>query len=246
MTTPFWGNEPTILFKKEFIMEVWPTTDMSFEQKLNAITRIVIILTCLAFLLTKNISFIVILFITLAIIYSMYIFRKQKIVNSMIKRKEGFSVNPSMQPSALSPAPTTTNPVNLDVVLKANFHPTTKQNPMGNVLLTEIMDDPNRKAAAPSFNPDVNEDINNATKKQTQMLNPTIINTNKQLYGDLYDNYQFDRQMMQRFYTTANSRVTNDQGAYQNYLYGSMYSAKEDSPSGAMMRVKDSFRYLLI
>lgn len=246
MTTPFWGNEPTILFKKEFIMEVWPTTSMSFEQKLNAITRIVIILTCLAFLVTKNTSFMVILFITLAIIYSMYVFRKQKIVNSMIKKKEGFSVNPSMQPSTLSPAPTTTNPVNLDVILKSNFHPTTKQNPMGNVLLTEIMDDPDRKAAAPSFNPDVYDDINKATKQQTQMLNPTIINTNKQLYGDLYDNYQFDRQMMQRFYTTANSRVTNDQGAYQQYLYGSMYSAKEDSPSGALMRVKDNVRYLLI
>ena len=86
----------------------------------------------------KTASFMVILFITLAIIYSMYVFRKQKIVNSMIKKKEGFSVNPSMQPSTLSPAPTTTNPVNLDVILKSNFHPTTKQNPMGNVLLTEM------------------------------------------------------------------------------------------------------------
>jgi len=246
MTTPFWGNEPTILLKKEFIMQVWPTTNMSFEQKLNAITRIVIILTCLAFLLTKNISFIIILFITLAIIYSMYIFRKQKIVNSMIKKKEGFSVNPSIQSSALSPASTTTNPINLDAILKSNFHPTTKQNPMGNVLLTDIMDTPDRKAAAPSFNPDVYDDINKATKQQTQMLNPTIINTNKQLYGDLYDNYQFDTQMMQRFYTTANSRVTNDQGAYQQYLFGSMYSGKEDSPEGAMMRLKQNQRYLLI
>jgi len=246
MSTPFWANDPTILFKKEFILQVWPMSTMSFEEKMNAITRNVVILTCLAFLITKNTSFIMILLVTLVVLYSVYMFRKEKIVNSLIKKKEGFNVNPSMQPSALSPAPTTTKPVTLDTLLQSDFHPTTKQNPMGNVLLTEIMDDPDRKAAAPSFNPDVYEDINDATKKQTQMLNPTIINTNKQLYGDLYSNDVFDRQMMQRFYTTANSRVTNDQGSFQQYLYGSMYSSKQDSPEGAMMREKNNVRYLLI
>jgi hypothetical protein len=69
--------------------------------------------------------------------------------------------------------------------LRSEFHPTTKKNPFGNVLLTDIGDNPNRKAAAPSFNPDVYEDITKSVKKQTQMLNPDIINTNKQLYGDL-------------------------------------------------------------
>ena len=246
MSTPFWANEPTILFKKEFILQVWPMSTMSFEEKMNAITRNVVILTCLAFLITKNSSFIIILLVTLVVLYSVYMFRKEKIVSSMIKKKEGFNVNPSIQPSALSPSPTTTKPITLDTILQSDFHPTTKQNPMGNVLLTDIMDDPDRKAAAPSFNPDVYEDINDATKKQTQMLNPTIINTNKQLYGDLYSNDVFDRQMMQRFYTTANSRVTNDQGAYMQYLYGGSYSAKEDNAQGALMRVKDNVRYLLI
>ena len=137
----------------------------------------------------------------------------------------------------------TTNPVTLETVLRSNFHPTTKKNPFGNVLLTDIMDTPNRKAAAPSFNPDVYDDITSAAKKQTQMLNPGIINTNKQLYGDLYDNYQNDKSMM-RFYSTANTRVTSDQGAYGEFLYGNMYSAKESTPEGAMMRVKDNVRYI--
>jgi hypothetical protein len=51
---------------------------------------------------------------------------------------------------------------------------------------------------------------------------------------------------MMRFYSTANTRVENDQGAYQNYLYGAMYSSKEDTPEGALMRVADSYRYILI
>ena len=239
MTTPFWSNEPTILFNKEQILQLWPTQQMTFEAKLNAISRIVIIMTILGFLFTRNINLLIIGMLTLAIIFTLYRLRKQKIVSSLLK-KEGFSVNPSL---ASSPAPMTTNPVTLETVLRSNFHPTTKKNPMGNVLLTDIMDTPNRLAAAPSFNPDVYEDIDKAVKKQTQMLNPGIINTNKQLYGDLKDNYDLDNSMM-RFYSTANTRVANDQGAFSQYLYGAMYSAKESTPEGAMMRVKDNWQWI--
>ena len=242
MTTPFWSNDPTILFNKDNILQIWPTEQMIFEAKLNAISRLVIIMSLLGFIFTRNFNLIVIGIITLAIIFTLYKLRKQKIVSSLIK-KEGFSVNPSMQPSALSPKSMTTNPVTLERVLRSNFHPTTKKNPFGNVLLTEINDDPNRLAAAPSFNPDVYEEIDNAVKKQTQMLNPSIINTNKQLYGDLKANYDLDNSMMQ-FYSMPNTRVANDQGAYAEYLYGGMYSGKEDTPEGAMMRVKNNWQWI--
>ena len=108
------------------------------------------------------------------------------------------------------------------------------------------MDDPLRKAAAPSFNPDVYEDITRAVKKQTQTLYPSIKNTNKQLYGDLYDNFQLDTDMMQRFYSTANTRVDSDQNSYAMYLYGNMPSAKEDNAAGNMQRYADANRYILI
>jgi hypothetical protein len=236
MTTPFWFNDPIILFNKESILEIWPTQQMNFEAKLNAISRIVIIMSLLGFIFTRNSNLIIIGIVTLAIIFTLYKLRKQTIV------KEGFSVNPSMQPSALSPAPMTTNPVTLESVLRTEFHPTTKKNPFGNVLLTDIADNPNRKAAAPSFNPDVYDDITSSVKKQTQMLNPGIINTNKQLYGDLYDSYTLDNSMM-RFYSTANSRVANDQNAYAMYLFGNMPSGKSSGPDGALARTQDNYRY---
>ena len=241
MTTPFWSNEPTILFNKEHILQLWPTQQMVFEAKLNAISRLVVLMTLLGFLVTRNVNLLIICAITLAIIFTLYRLRKQKIVSSLIK-KEGFNVNPSLRPSILSPA-MTTNPVTLETVLRSEFHPTTKKNPFGNVLLTDIADTPNRLAAAPSFNPDVYDEIDSAVKKQTQMLNPGIINTNKQLYGDLKANYDLDNSMM-RFYSTANSRVASDQGAYADYLYGAMYSGKEDTPEGAMMRVKDNWQWI--
>jgi len=244
MTTPFWSNDPTILFNKESILQIWPTQQMTFEAKLNAISRIVIVMSLLGFIFTRNLNLIIIGIVTLAIIFTLYKLRKQNLVSSLIK-KEGFSVNPSMQPSALSPSPMLTDPVTLKSILRSNFHPTTKKNPFGNVLLTDINDDPNRLAAAPSFNPDVYDDIDKAVKKQTQMLNPGIINTNKQLYGDLKDNYDLDNSMMQ-FYSMPNTRVTNDQGAYAEYLYGNMPSGKSSGPDGAFARVQDNYRYILI
>jgi hypothetical protein len=238
MTTPFWFNDPIILFNKESILEIWPTQQMTFESKLNAISRLVIFMSLLGFIFTRNLNLIIIGIVTLAIIFTLYKLRKQ----SIVKFKEEFSVNPSIQPSA---SRMTTNPVTLESILRTEFHPTTKKNPFGNVLLTDIADNPNRKAAAPSFNPDVYDDITSSVKKQTQMLNPDIINTNKQLYGDLYDSYTLDNSMM-RFYSTANSRVANDANAYANWLYGNMPSGKSSGPDGAYQRVADSYRYTLI
>jgi len=237
--TPFWSNEPTILFNKEYIFQLWPTNTMNFESKLNSISRIVAILSISGFLFTGSFKFIVIGIITLAIIYSLYKMRKTKIVSSLEGFKDNKHVYQKHKPK------TTTNPVTLETMLRDDFHPTTKKNPLGNVLLTDIMDEPDRRAAAPSFNPDVYDDINYSVKKQTQLLNPGIKNTNKQLYGDLKDNFDLDSSMS-RFYTTANSRVTNDQGAFAQYLYGNMHSGKESTPEGAMMRIKDNSRYILI
>jgi len=243
MTTPFWSNDPTIIFNKDSILQIWPTSNLTFEAKLNAISRIVILLSLLGFLFTRKTHFLIIGAITLAIIVSLYKFRKEKIVRSLTQDVEGFQVNNPKLP--MGSIAKTTNPVTLETLLRSDFHPTTKKNPFGNVLLTDIMDQPDRKAAAPSFNPDVYDDINSSVKKQTQMLNPGIINTNKQLYGDLKNNYDLDNSMM-RFYSTANTRVTNDQGSFSQYLYGNMYSAKESTPEGAMMRQKDAYRYILI
>ena len=235
MTSNFWLNDINVLFNKETIFHVWPTQQMCFSEKLNAISRLVILMSILGFLFLKNWSILIVGVITLAIIVALYKLRKT----------EGFTNNKNINKETTKKDANnniTINPITMEALLRSDFHPITKKNPFGNVLLTDIGDIPDRLAAAPSFNPDVYDDINTAVKKQTQMLNPGIINTNKQLYGDLYDSYTMDKSM-QRFYTTANSRVTQDQGAFANFLFGSMYSGKESTPEGAMMRVKDNYRW---
>lgn len=241
---PFWANDPTVLFNKDYILQMWPLQTMTFDEKLNAISRLIIVLSILGFIITKSIRFLVIGIVTLAIIYFVYKMRKQKIVKELLNKdgneKEGFKNNDKnaySQPSEVK----ITNPETLEAYLKSDFEPTNKKNPLGNVLLTDIMDNPQRKAAPPSFNIEVYEDINSSTKKMIQSLNPEIKNTNKQLFGDLGEKFEFDQSMWQ-YYSTPNTKIPNDQGAFADFLYGDMPSCRGGDDVAC---VKDNFRYTL-
>ena len=67
--------------------------------------------------------------------------------------KEGFkdSSSPKESVAMVSAPDVTTDPTTLDTFLKDNFYTTNKKNPLGNVLLTEIMDSPDRKSAPPAL-----------------------------------------------------------------------------------------------
>jgi hypothetical protein len=234
MSTPFWLNQPTILFNKKYLTINFFETKMTLEEKFNTITKLVLILTILGFIFSQNFQLIFIGLLTIAIITAIY-YRKKKNFIEERTDKENFSNNGRGKREAK---------MKLKELLQNGYYPINKKNPFGNVLLTEINSNPNRPSAAPAFNPEVYDEINNSVKRQTQMLNPSIDGTNKQIYGDLYENYNLDNSMM-RFYTTANTRVANDQGAYGEWLYGNMPSAKEDNIEGNIQRVKDNLRYNL-
>ena len=51
MNTPFWTTEPTILFNSDNITQIYPNSKMTVEEKLNAISRLIIILTFLGYLI---------------------------------------------------------------------------------------------------------------------------------------------------------------------------------------------------
>ena len=244
MTIQFWANDPSVILNNNYIFELWPTSNMCYEQKINAITRLVIILTVLGYIITMNSRILIAGFFTIAGIFILFKMRKHKLTKSFIE--EGFDVNGNkvtgLNNVKINP---TGKSVTLDDVLHTEFKEGNRKNPFSNVLLTQIMDDPDRKAAPPSFNVDVEENITNNTKRTVQMLNPGIKNTNKQLFGDLWENFNLD-QSNRVFYSTANTRVTNDQGAYAEFLYGNLkYSAKESTPEGNMQRVADNYRYTL-
>jgi hypothetical protein len=243
MTIQFWTNEPTILFNNEHIFELWPTANMCYEQKLNSISRLIILLTILGYILTLSKKVIAVGILTLLLIFVLYSMRKKKVSKDML---EGFDVQGNEVTGMFDNKPKSyVNPVTLDAVLRTEFKEGNKKNPFSNVLLTQINDEPERKAAPPSFNVDVDEDITKNVKRAVQMMNPGIKNTSKQLFGDLWQQFQLD-QSNRVFYSTPNSKICNDQGAYAQYLYNDMkYSGKLSTPEGAIARVQDNYRYTL-
>jgi hypothetical protein len=239
-TIPFWSNEPTILLNKNYIGELWPTPKMTYEQKLNAVSRLVILLSILGFIFTMSVKMLIVGVITLVVLFVLYKTQPQKITKDTLK--ESFVNSASNVEDEVDPSTQKIiNPETLETFLKSQFEENTKTNPMANVLLTDIGDNPNRKSAPPSFNANVYEDITKSTKKMVQKLNPGIKNTNKQLFGDLGEKWNLD-QSMRRFYSTANTKVANDQGAFAQFLYGNMPSAKEGDPFAL---VQDNPRYNL-
>jgi hypothetical protein len=240
ISNPFWLNSPTILFKKESIMEIVPTNQMTLEEKMNAVSRFVIVFTLLGYMFTKSPKIVYLGITTLAIIVVYYNYKKGEGIEGFSENLDNISkINP--RTFDMLEQQTILNPETLETYLKSDFIESNKKNPMGNVLLTDIGDNPNRKAAPPSFNTEIYEDINNSTKKMIQSLNPGIKNTNKQLFGDLGEQFEFDQSMIQ-YYSTPNTKVVNDQGAFADFLYGDMPSCKDGD---TIQCVKDNFRYNL-
>ena len=91
MTIQFWSNDPTVLFNKEYILELWPTTNMCYEQKLNAITRLVILITILGYISTMSERILLVGGLTLAVVFVLFTMRKQKITKEMLN--EGSPMN---------------------------------------------------------------------------------------------------------------------------------------------------------
>ena len=240
MTTPFWINNPSILFNNEQITDLWPTTNMDYEQKLNALTRLIALITLIGYIFSSSTRILVAGVLTIGMIIVLFYARKPKMTKNMLK--EGFAVQGNEVTGMFDKS--IVNPVSLETIIRDDFKEGNKKNPFGNVLLTEIMDDPDRKSAPPAFNPTIDEDITKNVKKSIQSMNPGIKNTNKQLYGDLWQNFELD-QSNRVFFSTANTRVTNDQGAFSKFLYSNMPSAKGSSTEDNLQREKDNYRYTL-
>jgi len=167
------------------------------------------------------------------------------------KGKEGFTGIPTdnggiqvATPPYASANLSQPNTVRLDEVLKEAYYDNSADNPFGNILLTEIQDHPTRKPAPPSFNVDTSQHITRMIKKSVQQIHPDIRNTNKELYGDLWDEFELD-QANRPFYTTAITTIPNDQASFSTYLYGNMPSCRDVS-NGQFACVQDNLRYLLI
>ena len=91
MTTPLWINDPTILLNKKYILDLWPTATMTYDEKVNAITRFIILISILGFIFTMKVNILFIGITTLAVIFILLKTKKTKITKN--KLEEGFEEN---------------------------------------------------------------------------------------------------------------------------------------------------------
>ena len=218
--TPFWLNEPTILFDKKQITEIWPNPNMSNMEKLNAISRFVIIASLLGYLITLNIGIIFVGIVTLAVVAILYHVQSNK-----AKADENAKELPPKIKESF------TNSILYNEV-KDDYTNPKENNPMMNVLLPEISYNPTRNEAAPAFNAEVEKKINNSTKDY--VVDTTFSDESakqkeyikRKLFSDLGDSYTFDYSM-RNFYTNPNTTIPNDQAGFANFCFGDMISAKE-------------------
>jgi hypothetical protein len=75
----FWVNDPTILFKQKYITQLWPYSYLTYEEKLNAVTRFIILITFLGYVLLNRIIIVVLGLIVIGLFVLIY------------KKKEGLN-----------------------------------------------------------------------------------------------------------------------------------------------------------
>ena len=66
--TAFWLQDPTVLFNNAGITQIIPTADMTREAKMNAISRLIIVLSILGYLVTMSYSVLLLGVVSLGVI----------------------------------------------------------------------------------------------------------------------------------------------------------------------------------
>ena len=101
MSIPFWINKPSILIEPKYIFDLWPQEKMSYNQKLNAISRVVILLTILGSMVFMSLRLFFTGIITLGVIIFLHYIQEKE--NK--KEKESFVSMDFMKKNYLPPAP---------------------------------------------------------------------------------------------------------------------------------------------
>ena len=146
--------------------------------------------------------------ISVALIVALYYYKTNNSMKSLINKRENFE-----------------NLTETDIKESKMITPT-KTNPMMNVLLTDIKDNPDRNQAAPAANPIIQKSINSSTEDITKQHFDDE-NIDEKLYRDLGDSMNLDMSMRQ-FYTMPNTQIANDQKSFTDFCYKDMIESNPD------------------
>ena len=87
---PFWTDNPNIIFKEPYFFEFFPTENMSYSQKLNAISRMIIYLTFFIFIFSKSVRLLIVSAITLFSIFLLHNYKQNEMTKNEKRILENF------------------------------------------------------------------------------------------------------------------------------------------------------------
>lgn len=205
----FWSDDLSLLFSKSHYLEFWPTTDMTYNQKLNAISRFFLYSFTIAFFLKGNTLNIALLSITLVVLYTLSTNKASKNDTSpaasvldphkqYLAEKEASSGNRQIQ---------SLENLRLGFTDNDTCKPPTDNNPFMNILPTDYKDENGDQVTnfvpSCSYN-EVGDEVKDSFEKG--------------LFKDVNDVYNRENSQRQ-FYTVANNNVPNSQNEFASWLY---------------------------
>lgn len=87
----FWIDDPKVLFQSKYIQEIWIENRMNTNQKLNALTRLIILLSLLGFICFNRSIFLVVGLVLMSLIV---LFKKQEYVMEGMTSEENQLIRP--------------------------------------------------------------------------------------------------------------------------------------------------------
>lgn len=174
--------DPKTVFKTDDLLKFWPTATQSADERVSATTRFILYAMCIVYLINRDTRVFALGVVALAILY--YMWTTNMIKNGKLRATIGDG--------------RTSNMFRPDVTLP------TLDNPMGNVLLNEYVDNPDRPSAA---------------------WYPSIRAQVQQTWSQIHP-FERQRDAERNFYTVAATTIPNDQTAFAQAAYGKPFAAK--------------------
>jgi hypothetical protein len=180
MPDQIWFKNPTVLFDRDTWSKFVPTKEMTTAEALNSVVRFSTYFSLILFMATGVSGYVMSIPIVMVVTILLHnLFPNGKTIESFIAKED-------------------------EKIGKANTMPS-KENPFMNVLLTEIIDDPNRPDAAPTNRRDVKLELMKSFKETSDIYMDT---------SDLFD----QTQAMRTFHTLQSAMVPNDLDGFKKWL----------------------------
>jgi len=181
--------DPKEIFKTSDILKFWPTATQSADERVSATTRFVLYAMCIVYIINRDPRIFALGGIALAILYYMW-------TSNMVKDGKLRSTIGDARRSS---------------VFRSNVTLPTTENSMGNVLLSDYVDNPDRPAAA---------------------WYPSVRTQVQQAWSQIHP-FERQRDAERNFYTMPASTIPNDQTGFAQAAYGKPFAPKCHDQGGA-------------